>query len=378
MSISVSNHGAVRIRFVIAMLLLLAVGVARAALAADSEAPFSLFYEGRESLVLHRLELDPSTHVVATVADAQAAAYQDQLPPPGPDLDALKARVNAGIGLVLILGADVDATSLKALTDGAVEQTGVVDAPSGPGHAMADEKLAAIISYVGPATDPIATNVSWKSAVRIQERSLLKVSSAATVMVATTSLDPIHPGTPILMRTRVGKGTIYILNVWLKEGDLAERKASYLRMLQGAHGAQNYDFQRFFFFNWLLYAMTRESVGITPVRYGYWIAAPVPGPLAKAVLIGIFAITFGALIVGVIWARRYSNRHPEEVEHFYRRGAAPPQPASLGTRQCRRKYRKLLWRMAIRAGRSSVSIARSPASSTTTCSTSSGSSPSIS
>ena len=126
---------------------------------------------------------------------------------------------------------------------------------------MAAEKLAAVISYVGPADDPIATNVSWKSAVRIQERSLLKVSSAATVMVSTTSLDPIHPGTPILLRAKVGKGTIYILNIWLKQGDLAEREQSYLSMLQGAHGAQNYDFQRFFFFNWLLYAMTRESAG---------------------------------------------------------------------------------------------------------------------
>ena len=312
------------------MLLLVVAGIARSGFAAETEPPFSLFYQGRESLALHRLELDPSTHIVISPNDAQAAVYQDELPAPGPDLDALKARLEAGMGVVLILGADVDAAALEALTDGAIEQTGVVEAPSGPGHAMAAEKLAAVISYVGPADDPIATNVSWKSAVRIQERSLLKVSSAATVMVSTTSLDPIHPGTPILLRTRVGKGTLYILNVWLKQGDLAQRETSYLRMLQGAHGAQNYDFQRFFFFNWLLYAMTRESAGIAPVRYGYWVAAPVPGPFAKAVLIGIFGVTFGALLVGVLWARRYSNRHPEEVEHFYRRGAAPPQPASLG------------------------------------------------
>ena len=115
------------------MLLLVVVGIARSGSAAEAEPPFSLYYQGRESLVLHRLELDPSTKVVTALADAQAAVYQDQLPPPGPDLDALKARVNAGMGIVLILGADVDASSLKALTDGAVEQTGVVERAFGRG-----------------------------------------------------------------------------------------------------------------------------------------------------------------------------------------------------------------------------------------------------
>jgi O-antigen/teichoic acid export membrane protein len=330
MSISVFNRGAARLRLAALVLVLFVFGIAGSGFAADAEAPFSIYYQGRESLILHRLELDPSTRTVATLTDTQAAVYQDQLPPPGPELNALKARVSEGMGLVVILGADVDPASLKALTDGAIEQTGVVDAPPGPNHAMAAEQLAAIISYLGPVDDPIGTNVSWKSAVRIHERSLLKVSPGATVMVATTSADPIRPATPILMRTRLGKGAIYILNVWIKQGDLAERERSYLRMLQGAHGAQNYDFQRFFFFNWILYAMTRESAGVAPVRFGRWIAAPVPGPLAVSLLMGIFGATLAAIVIGVIWARRYSKQHPEEVEHFYRRGAMEPKPASLG------------------------------------------------
>jgi O-antigen/teichoic acid export membrane protein len=311
-------------------MLLCALGIARPAFAADARPLFPLFYQGRESLILHRLQLDPSTHVVDTLTDARAAVYQDQLPPPGPELAALKARINDGMGLVLVLGADVDTAALNALTDGAVEQTGTVEAAAGADHAMASEEQAAIISYVGPPDDPIATNVSWKSAVRIHERSLLKLSSTATVMVATTTADPIRPATPILMRMRLGKGTIYIFNVWFKEGDLAAREHSYIRMLAGPHDAQNYDFQRFFFFNWLLYAMTRESAGVAPVRYGRWVAAPVPSPLTVAMLIAIFGGTLAAIVIGVIWARRYSKRHPEAVEHFYRSGALDSKPASLG------------------------------------------------
>ena len=324
MFFSIANRTALRLG-VVAAILLLATNAS--ALAADVQPPFPLFYQGREALILHRLQLDPSTHPVGNLADARAAVYEDELPPAGPELDALKARIADGMGAVVILGADVDAASLKALTDGAIEQTGLVDAPDGPNHAMASEKLAAIISYVGPPDDPIATNVSWKSAVRIHERSLLKTSADVTVMVATTSADPIKPATPALMRMRRGKGVIYILNVWFKEGDLAAREQSYVRMLQGAHGAQNYDFQRFFYFNWLLYAMTREAAGVAPVAYGHWIAAPVIGPLALAILIIIFGAMFAAIVIGVIWARRYSNRHPEEVEHFYHH---KPAPSSLG------------------------------------------------
>jgi O-antigen/teichoic acid export membrane protein len=206
----------------------------------------------------------------------------------------------------------------------------VVDAPPGAGHAMAAEKFAAIINYVGSDTDPIGTNVSWKSAVRVRERSLLKVAGRVLVMVETTAADPIRPATPILLQTKVGKGTVFILNVWIKEGDLAAREHSYLRMLEGAHDAQNYDFQRSFFFNWLLYAMTRESIRITPVRFGRWIAAPVPGHLAVALLIGIFGAMLLAILIGAIWARRYSVRHPEAVASFYRPRAAQPPPASLG------------------------------------------------
>jgi O-antigen/teichoic acid export membrane protein len=304
---------------------------ASAAFAAEPPPPIALFYQGRESLILHRLQLDPSTYVVDSLRDAQAAVYQDDLPPPGLALNALKSRVEAGMGLTVILGEDIDPAALNSLTDGAVEQTGVVDVPPGAGQAITAEKVAAIISYVGPHTEPIGTNVSWQSAVRVHERSLLKVSSRVSVLVDTTAADPIRPATPILLQIKVGKGTVFILNVWFKEGDLVAREHSYLRMLEGAHDTQNYDFQRFFFFNWLLYAMTRESIGITPVRFGRWVAAPVPGHLAVALLIGIYGTMLLAIVIGAIWARRYSRRHPEALESFYRPHAAQRRPTSLGT-----------------------------------------------
>src|ERR1019366_9615641 len=92
MARSLFNRVAVRL-LIVASAFLFVSGIAGTGFAADAELSFSLHYQGRESLILHRLELDPSTHTVATLTDAQAAVYQDQLPPPGPELEALKARV---------------------------------------------------------------------------------------------------------------------------------------------------------------------------------------------------------------------------------------------------------------------------------------------
>lgn len=295
---------------------------------ASSEAPFPLFYEGSEALVLHRLELDPSTERVADLSDARVAVFQNQLPAPGPQLDKLRSRVESGMGLLIVLGPQIDRAALKAITDGTIGQTGALNAPLGPSHAAATERIAATIAYVGPKSDPLANEVSWHSAVRIYERSLLSTAPAVTVLVDTTSSDPVRPATPILMRTRVGRGTVYVLNVWLNQGNLDAREHSFWRMLMGAQGTRNYDFQRFVFFNYLLYYVTRDLAGVTPVRYSHWVAAPVPGTRTLAVLSFLIALMGAGLTIGFIAARRYSRRHPDAGANLYRH--VPEKPMSLG------------------------------------------------
>ena len=45
----------------------------------------------------------------------------------------------------------------------------------GATHGRELERLAAVVNWVGPKTDPLARNISWLSAVRVHERSLLEV-----------------------------------------------------------------------------------------------------------------------------------------------------------------------------------------------------------
>ncbi|MDO8433621.1 MAG: hypothetical protein Q7S58_14545 [Candidatus Binatus sp.] len=300
------------------------------ALVSAAEPAFNIYYSGAEDLVLTRLQLDPATHRVTTLGAAATAVVQDNLPAVGPELDALKARVKSGMGVLLILGRHTEPAALESLTDGIVKQAGIVDVAHGPTHDRELERLAAVINYIGPPADPLRTNVSWLSAVRVHERSLLDINGAE-VLVRTNGYGPVKPGTPILLRVKSGAGTIYVLNVWLRQGDQSLRIASMIAMLKGIEGAENYDFQRWPYFNWLLYGMTRTAAGVAPIAYGEWIAAPVPDRPQARILAWIFLTMFAVFLTAFLIVRRYSMRHPELLDRFYRPSVQPvPRPASLG------------------------------------------------
>jgi O-antigen/teichoic acid export membrane protein len=303
--------------------------LATGAALASTEQPLALFYGGRENLILDSLALDPSSHRVDALAKAQCAVFYDTLPAPGPEMDQLKGFVVAGMGLVVVLGKDTPAASLAALTNEAIQEGNSVEVAEGPYHAAEAEKLGAVVEYVGAPGDPLRNNVSWKSAVRVFERWILNVNRGE-VMVATSDKDPVHPHTPILVKLELGGGTIYVLNVWLKEGNQAERMHSYAALLEGVQGARNYDFQRWAYFNWLLYDLTRTAAHITPVPFRSWIAAPVPHGSQILILATIFMSLFGLFAAGLVFARRYSMRHPEALSHFYQPMVPEPQPSSLG------------------------------------------------
>jgi O-antigen/teichoic acid export membrane protein len=310
---------------------MLSAAAALLAVAAPSSAAdekFPVYYIGSEQLVLDRLKLDPATEAVSDLDSARTAVIQDALPPPGPALEALKRRVEQGMGLVIITGRNLDPASLDYLTDGAITQTGTVDAPLGPTHASQMERLAAIIEYQGAPDDPIARNISWRSAVRVHARALLE-SRGAEVLVATSKA--VRGETPILLRVKVGNGTVYVLNVWLRQGDQRERAASYLKLLAGIEGAENYDFQRWPYFNWLLYYLSRAAANAAVQPYGDWVASPVPNRSQVAVMLAALVVALAALLTTFIAVRRYSLAHPEQLERLYLSSAlAEPRRSSLG------------------------------------------------
>jgi O-antigen/teichoic acid export membrane protein len=283
--------------------------------ARPTAAQFRIFYQGKDDLVRESLALDRTT-TFTDLADAQVAVFQGELWEAGPQLQQLKARINEGMGLLLILGPGVSSSALQALTDGAIIETGTVSSAAGDSDDSI-ERQAAIIHYVGPRRDPLAQSPNWHSATRIDERSIVRALHAR-VLVTTTRLDKVSPSTPVLLRLRLGQGLVYILTPWLTQGDRTDRISSYTDLLAGHNTAQNYDLQRWPYFNWLLYYLTRDAAGIKPVAYGLWMAAPVPHRDDALLLGTTFIISLLLLIAVFHLVRRYSIRHPELLSHFHR------------------------------------------------------------
>ncbi|HLI79659.1 MAG TPA: oligosaccharide flippase family protein [Candidatus Binataceae bacterium] len=323
-STSIGRRGVTR-----TLLATVLITLAAPAACAYAASPLSLFYRGRDNLIIDRLALDPSTHRVDALANAQCAVFHETLPSPGSEMDQLRGFVVSGGGLLVVLGKDTPPASLAALTDDNIQEGNPVEAAEGPYHAAEAEKLGAVIEYVGPRDDPLRGNISWKSAVRVFERWILNVNRG-DVLVQTSDKDPVHPHTPILVRLALGHGTIYVLNVWMTEGNQAERIRSFAAMLGGVEGTRNYDFQRWPYFNWMLYDLTRSAAHVTPVEFRHWVAAPVPHGSQIVILAAIFMSLFALFAIALLFARRYSLRHPEALSHFYRPIVHEPRPSSLG------------------------------------------------
>jgi hypothetical protein len=116
----------------------------------------------------------------------------------------------------------------------------------------------------------------------------------------------------------VGKGLVYIFTAWLQEGDQSERRSSYAALLGGVSTAQNYDLQRWPYFNYLWYYLSRDAGQIHPVSYQSWMAAPIPGrrdATADGIATLLLLLAFAGLF---FYVRRYSLAHPERLDHFSR------------------------------------------------------------
>ena len=152
--------------------------------------------------------------------------------------------------------------ALASLTNGAIKQTGIVDVAQRCDSRAGDWSIWRRWS-TGPGRRATRSraNMSWMSAVRVHERSILDVISAEIAGHDQSSATRSMPGDPILLRVTSGKGTIDVLNVWLRNGDQSARIASMMTMLKGIEGAENYDFQRWPYFNWLLYATVAHGGG---------------------------------------------------------------------------------------------------------------------
>ncbi|GEM_PF-2313407 len=278
---------------------------------------FRFYYLGSEKSVLDRLLLDPSAERTSTLSQAQTVVVQEALPAPGRELELLKTQVEQGTGMLLILGEHTPSASVAFLTDNALTQSAQVNVGGGKGRAQRLEEIAAILQYVGPPTSALASQANWRSAGRVYQRTVVRLSSSTRtrgeVLVATARSDRVSPGTPILLRLEIAKGRIYVLTTWLQPATQTTQSVGLLELLSLNETGENYELQRWPYFNWLLYFLSRDAARLKVSNFSQWVASPVP-KRGDVVVLAIFLITICALLsVAFVIVRRTSLNHPEKL-----------------------------------------------------------------
>ncbi len=247
-------------------LLLIAFLAAGCAPSSASRAPVKVYFAGPEGSVKTALGLGGSFQIVSEPAQAEALVIQGQAAEAG-DLGEL---IRQGKGAVIFLDETVDAARLEALSGVPVEL-------------QAQETPVSLAEAAGAAK----TDILWNSAPQVRQRftSLTPLSSASPL--ATSYED----GSWVLWQARAG---VFICNAFL--------------------GEDNPQLQEWAYFNYMVYALTMQAAGQTPLSFAAYPASPVPHTAERVALILVMGGALAAAFVIFSLVRRYSLAHPEALD----------------------------------------------------------------
>jgi O-antigen/teichoic acid export membrane protein len=232
----------------------------------------SVYYAGApDSSVLRALELAGFT-LVDDPAQAQVILLNGSLS----DAGALASQVQAGKGLVLILGSQTTAQDLETLLGFPVTLE------------QRDEPASLVEIKIN---DPVTSQVLWNGAPQVHERFVTLTPVSAVQPLVTTYED----GDWILWQVRP---TIFVINAILE------------------NDATNPQLQQWAYYNYLIYHLATRAAGGTPLSFADYPGSPVPHTAERNALwlvLGLLMVTtFGAFIL----VRRYSLRHPEALDQI--------------------------------------------------------------
>jgi O-antigen/teichoic acid export membrane protein len=230
------------------------------------------FYAGPPDAVKTALALAPGISLVNDPDQAQVFLLNDS----APSIEIIRARIQNGAGLVLILGPGLNSQQVTSLLGAPVNLQPEGDALS-------------VVAAQGQ-TDPLLQGIIWNSAPQIRERADIRTSD--------TSLRPLVIGyeqpVDVLASRKIGTGRAYVLSAYLDNA--------------------NQSFQEWAYFKYLIYALVMQAGGQTPQSFAAYPNSPVPHAGER---IALYLFLAGALLVaGIIFlfVRRYSLSHPELLE----------------------------------------------------------------
>ena len=240
---------------------------------AQASSTIRIFYSGPETNGVHTaLTLAPKGTFIFVTDPAQADVFV--LNGSIPDPAAVAARLNAGAGLLLILGPDLTAKTVQTAL----------------GVPLTLEPRNDAVSLTNlPLDDPLVKQIIWNGAPQVRERSNI-VTPMSSVQPLVTAYED---GEWVLWSAHGGK--VFIFNAFLTNGF-------------------NPQIQEWAYFNYLIYHLVVRAAGQNPLSFADYPASPVPHTTERNILLGFMGLVLVTTFAAFFFVRRYSLRHPEELD----------------------------------------------------------------
>ncbi len=236
---------------------------------AHADNSLRVFYAGPDGSVKTALALAKFT-MVTDISQADVIVLNGVIP----DAETVRARVENGAGLVLILGKDLTEEQVGSLL--------------GMPLVLRPREDAVSITSLD-IDDPLLTEIIWNGAPQVRERFDLQtpVSSVQPLVTA------YETGEWILWRAH---GNTFVVNAFLDD--------------------VNPQIQEWAYFNYLIYHLVERAAGREPMSFAEYPVSPVPHANDQTILFAVLALmlvtTFGAFY----FVRRYSQSHPEALDQI--------------------------------------------------------------
>ena len=191
-----------------------------------------------------------------------------------PQTDDITKRLNEGAGLILILGEFTSPEGVNAVLQFPVELT--------------KETNAVSLTHIAGLDDPLLKEIIWNGAPQVRERY--------DIMTPVSAIQPLV--------------TAYETGEWILWSAHGGRTFVFNGFLNDA----NPQIQEWAYFNYLIYHMTVRAAGQMPLSFADYPASPVPHAAERNVLWIIMGLMIATTTTAFIFVRRYSLRHPEELD----------------------------------------------------------------
>jgi O-antigen/teichoic acid export membrane protein len=234
----------------------------------------NIYYEGEEGGVKTALSLAGYT-LVSDPAQADVFVLNGEIP----DAAGIAERVNAGAGIVMILGDNIAQEDVQELLGVPVTLTGEMDALS-------------LVAAKG-VSDPLLEEIVWNGAPQVRERSRID------------GLDPLAES--LVVGYETGEGVL-----WKGLASASGERAFVLT--PWLSGQANPQIQEWGYFNYLIYHLVERAAGAAPLSFADYPASPVPHSADRNTLFIFLAVVLLIFFGAFFLVRRYSLAHPEAMD----------------------------------------------------------------